>query len=208
MGGDYRGSMANIRGMNPDVADRPVLVSFSEYSQAQAAVDKLSDNKFPVQHVAIVGVDLTLVESVLGRTSWGRAALNGMATFAWFGVLSVCSSVSSAPRTLPPPGWSCWGCSWGPRSASSSVSCLMRSPVGAVTSCPVRHSKLTATTCVATRSSSARRARSSDLLPPGRPHHRNEARTRPPATPTSRRHERRSALPALWCRTAGTHSHA
>ncbi len=105
MGGDYRGSMANIRGMNPDVADRPVLVSFSEYSQAQAAVDTLSDNKFPVQHVAIVGVDLTLVESVLGRTSWGRAALNGMATFAWFGVLiglfvSFFGAQDSAPTRL------------------------------------------------------------------------------------------------------------
>lgn len=67
--------------------DRPVLVSYDKYPDAQAAVDKLSDNRFPVQNVAIVGVDLRLVETVLGRMSWGRAALGGMATFAWFGVL-------------------------------------------------------------------------------------------------------------------------
>ena len=70
-----------------DVMGRPVLVSYERYEDAQSAVDTLSDNRFPVQHVAIVGVDLRLVETVLGRMSWGRAALGGMATFAWFGVL-------------------------------------------------------------------------------------------------------------------------
>lgn len=70
-----------------DVLARPVLASYDKYADAQAAVDTLSDNRFPVQHLAIVGVDLRLVESVLGRMSWGRAALSGLATFAWFGVL-------------------------------------------------------------------------------------------------------------------------
>ena len=80
--------MANMRGTDLSaITDRPVLVSYDSYTDAQAAVDTLSDNKFPVQHVAIVGVDLRLVEAVLGRMSWGRAALSGMATFAWFGVL-------------------------------------------------------------------------------------------------------------------------
>lgn len=67
--------------------ERPVLASYDRYEDAQAAVDTLSDNRFPVQHVAIIGVDLRLVETVLGRMSWGRAALGGLATFAWFGVL-------------------------------------------------------------------------------------------------------------------------
>ena len=35
----------------------------------------------------IVGVDLRTVESVLGRWSWGRSALSGLATGAWFGLL-------------------------------------------------------------------------------------------------------------------------
>ncbi len=68
-------------------ARRPVLASFTHYSEAQEAVDRLSDNGFPVQNVAIVGVDLRMVESVLGRWSWGRSALSGMATGAWFGML-------------------------------------------------------------------------------------------------------------------------
>lgn len=92
----------------PEVSDlmqRPVLASFDKYADAQAAVDTLSDKRFPVQHLAIVGEDLRTVEAVLGRMSWGRAALSGMATFAWFGVLiglfvSFFGSQDSAPTQL------------------------------------------------------------------------------------------------------------
>ena len=41
----------------PEVSDlmqRPVLASFDKYADAQAAVDTLSDKRFPVQHLAIV----------------------------------------------------------------------------------------------------------------------------------------------------------
>jgi hypothetical protein len=79
--------MASGDRIGAQITSRPVLVSYDNYADAQKAVDRLSDEHFPVQHVAIVGVDLRLVESVLGRMSWGRAALGGMATFAWFGVL-------------------------------------------------------------------------------------------------------------------------
>jgi hypothetical protein len=71
----------------PDVTKRPVLASYDDYLEAQKAVDTLSDNGFPVQNVAIVGVDVRIVESVLGRLSWGRAALSGLGTGAWFGLL-------------------------------------------------------------------------------------------------------------------------
>lgn len=70
-----------------EVTRRPVLATFAKYAEAQSAVDRLSDQGFPVQNVAIVGVDLRMVESVLGRWSWGRSALSGMGTGAWFGVL-------------------------------------------------------------------------------------------------------------------------
>jgi len=79
--------MARDNEIDLTISQRPVLASFDNYVEAQKAVDSLSDQHFPVQHVAIVGVDLRLVESVLGRMSWGRAALSGLATFAWFGVL-------------------------------------------------------------------------------------------------------------------------
>ena len=73
--------------IGPDVTKRPVLASYDDYAGAQKAVDTLSDNGFPVQNTAIVGVDVRIVESVLGRLTWGRAALNGLLTGAWFGVL-------------------------------------------------------------------------------------------------------------------------
>ena len=71
----------------PDVTKRPVLASYDDYLAAQKAVDTLSDKGFPVQNVAIVGVDLRIVESVMGRLSWGRSALSGLFTGAWFGLL-------------------------------------------------------------------------------------------------------------------------
>jgi hypothetical protein len=67
--------------------NRPVLASYPTYGEAQFAVDKLSDNRFPVQNVAIVGVDLRLVEAVVARLSWGRAALSGLGMGVWFGSL-------------------------------------------------------------------------------------------------------------------------
>ena len=70
-----------------DVTRRPVLASYDNYLDAQKAVDTLSDKGFPVENVAIVGNDLRMVESVMGRMSWGRAALGGLLTGAWFGLL-------------------------------------------------------------------------------------------------------------------------
>jgi hypothetical protein len=75
------------RSAGADVTRRPVLVSFDDYADAQKAVDTLSDNAFPVQNVAIVGVDVRIVESVIGRLTWGKAAMSGMFSGAWFGVL-------------------------------------------------------------------------------------------------------------------------
>jgi Heat induced stress protein YflT domain len=63
------------------------VASYPDYPGAQRAVDFLSDEKFPVEHTAIVGSDLRLVENVLGRLTVGRAALTGAATGAWFGLL-------------------------------------------------------------------------------------------------------------------------
>lgn len=69
------------------INSRVILAEFPTYDGAQEAVDKLSDQHFPVEHVSIIGVDLRSVETVLGRMSWGRAALSGLAMGAWFGLL-------------------------------------------------------------------------------------------------------------------------
>jgi hypothetical protein len=68
-------------------SDGTVLASYPQYADAQAAVDRLSDARFPVERTSIVGRDLRLVETVTGRLDWGRAALSGLAGGAWFGLL-------------------------------------------------------------------------------------------------------------------------
>ncbi|WP_122982326.1 general stress protein [Actinoplanes teichomyceticus] len=63
-----------------------VVGTYPEYALAQQAVDHLSDNRFPVERTSIVGTDLRLVETVLGRLTTGRAAMAGAASGAWFGL--------------------------------------------------------------------------------------------------------------------------
>ncbi len=61
---------------NAPAARRPVA-TYTNYSQAQRAVDYLSDQRFPVERVAIVAEGLRFEEQVTGRLGWGRALLNG-----------------------------------------------------------------------------------------------------------------------------------
>ena len=60
--------------------------SYDSYEQAQAAVDYLSDQKFAVENVTIIGTDLRMVEKVTGRLSRGRAIGAGAAGGAWWGL--------------------------------------------------------------------------------------------------------------------------
>ena len=59
---------------------------YATYEEAQRAVDHLADSDFPVRDVTIVGVDLMLVERVIGRLTWGRVLASGAASGAWFGL--------------------------------------------------------------------------------------------------------------------------
>jgi hypothetical protein len=67
--------------------DTRTIRTFTNYLDAQAAVDFLSDGGFPVENVKIVGREIRLVESVSGRLTKGRAALAGAGGGAWFGLL-------------------------------------------------------------------------------------------------------------------------
>lgn len=60
--------------------------SYATYAEAQRAVDHLADSNFPVRDVTIVGVDLMLVERVIGRLTWGRVLGSGAASGAWLGL--------------------------------------------------------------------------------------------------------------------------
>ncbi|WP_055693537.1 general stress protein [Streptomyces prasinopilosus] len=72
---------------SPPRTDRVVVESYPTYEGAQRAVDFLADSGFPVERTAIIGSDLRMVETVLGRLTRGRAALAGAGSGAWFGLL-------------------------------------------------------------------------------------------------------------------------
>ena len=52
-----------------EVPARPTVTvaTYPDYASAQRAIDYLSDNQFPVELTSIVGTDLRLVETVVGR---------------------------------------------------------------------------------------------------------------------------------------------
>jgi hypothetical protein len=66
---------------------RRTIATFTSYRDAEAAVDRLSDAGFPVGRTAIVGLDLRMVEQVIGRQGLGGAALRGAGSGALTGAL-------------------------------------------------------------------------------------------------------------------------
>jgi len=66
---------------------RRVIASYEDYAEAEAAVDYLADREFPVERMAIVGRDLSLVEQVTGRLTYATAAAHGAASGALPGAL-------------------------------------------------------------------------------------------------------------------------
>ena len=66
---------------------RRVLGTYPSYGEAQRVVDHLSDERFPVEHVSIVGEGLRYVERVTGRKGVGTAALQGAGSGALLGAI-------------------------------------------------------------------------------------------------------------------------
>ena len=67
--------------------DYPMSIGvFATYSEAQRAVDSLSDSGFPVQNCLIVGTDLRQLERVTGRLTWGRVLTGGALSGLWLGL--------------------------------------------------------------------------------------------------------------------------
>ena len=74
--------------------DYPQLVGqYKHYEEAQAAVDFLSDEQFPVENLLIVGADLKSVERITGRRTWGtvlaQGAVSGIGTGIFVGLMLV-----------------------------------------------------------------------------------------------------------------------
>ena len=58
---------------------RRTIATFTSYEEAERAVDRLSDQHFPVEHVTIVGTGLRYIERVESRVTNGSATLLGAA---------------------------------------------------------------------------------------------------------------------------------
>ena len=73
--------------LNPISTDWNTVARFDDYGAAQRAVDRLSDDGFPVGKLDIIGSDLRLVERVTGRLTMARAAGAGAISGMWAGLL-------------------------------------------------------------------------------------------------------------------------
>jgi hypothetical protein len=78
---------SRLRPLDPVSAAWNTVARFDDYEGAQRAVDRLSDDGFPVEKLDIVGSDLRTVERVTGRLTTGRAAGAGALTGLWAGLL-------------------------------------------------------------------------------------------------------------------------
>ena len=62
------------------------VASFSTYEAAQQAVNTLAEAEIDISGVALVGTDVRVVESVVGRLTWGRVAMAGAMRGLTFGL--------------------------------------------------------------------------------------------------------------------------
>lgn len=72
----------------PAIPRGDVLGTYDTYLEAQQVVDKLAKLDFEVRQLAIIGSDLKTIERVTGKLTYGRSALAGAATGAWFGLFA------------------------------------------------------------------------------------------------------------------------
>jgi hypothetical protein len=61
---------------------------FPHYDDARHMVNRLLSGGIPAQSVSIVGGDLTVVERIIARYGYGRAALTSALTGSWIGVFA------------------------------------------------------------------------------------------------------------------------
>lgn len=83
----------------PTIPKGEIVATFETYPEALAAVDLLAKADFPVAKLAIIGNDLTSVERVTGKLTYGRAALGGAASGAWLGVFLGLLLIIFSPTT-------------------------------------------------------------------------------------------------------------
>ena len=80
-----------------------VLKGFPTYPEAQALVAKLINDGVPASALSMVGSDVTLVERVIGRMGYGRAALSSAMSGSWLGLLAGLVFVVVSPDDFVTP---------------------------------------------------------------------------------------------------------
>jgi hypothetical protein len=76
-----------VPGSSPLKLDFPQsLAVYDDYAAAQKTVDYLSDNKFPVEQLMIVGTDLKRIERITGRLTNAKVAMGGLLSGLWLGL--------------------------------------------------------------------------------------------------------------------------
>jgi hypothetical protein len=72
----------------PVIPRGDVLGTYETYQEAQQVVDKLAKLDFDVRQLSIIGNDLKTVERVTGKLTYGRSAITGAVSGAWFGLFA------------------------------------------------------------------------------------------------------------------------
>ena len=76
---------------------------FTHYDDARDMVNRLLTGGIPAQSVSIVGGDVTLVEHVVARYGYGRAAIAAALTGSWIGVFAGLLFTLTTPGESPAP---------------------------------------------------------------------------------------------------------
>ncbi|NVN53424.1 general stress protein [Mycolicibacterium hippocampi] len=71
----------------PQEPPRQIVSNFTQYRDAEHAVDRLASQQFDIERIAIIGSELQVVEEVKGRLNYGVAAARGAAAGALAGAL-------------------------------------------------------------------------------------------------------------------------
>lgn len=70
----------------PELPKGEVISTYDHYVDAMHSVDRLVRANFPIGSVSILGNDVRSVERVTGKLSYGRVALMGALSGAYFGL--------------------------------------------------------------------------------------------------------------------------
>jgi hypothetical protein len=93
----------NLRGLQGSIPNGSAVSEFNDYKDAVAYVERIILGDFPATSIAIVGTNLTSVERVRARISYGRVAASGAAAGVWLGLLIfILFAYSSTPSTENP----------------------------------------------------------------------------------------------------------